>query len=82
MGALFLVKNDRSIEIVFNECLSVKNYLSTMVGLIVKGASLELPVRLKPFRNLNIASIQGRCYVGEGVRHPPRIGNYEFPRQI
>ena len=66
----FLVKDGRAIEIVFNECLSVKNYLSTMVRLIVKGASLELPVRLKPFRNLKIASIQGWCYGGEGVRHP------------
>ena len=42
---VFLVKNERAIEIVFNECLSVTNHSPTMVGLIVKGARLELPVR-------------------------------------
>ena len=54
---VFLVKNERAIQFAFSECLSVKNYLSTMAGLIVEGASLELPERLMPFRNLIIASI-------------------------
>ena len=45
---VFLVRNERAIEIVFTERFLVKNYLSTMVGLIVKGARLELPVRLIP----------------------------------
>ena len=26
---VFLVKNERTVDTVFNECLSVKNYLST-----------------------------------------------------